>query len=379
MRRRHPALVLAATLALASPAAAEIALSANDAHTVLDDGNQVAATGKPDTLTVIDLAGPPKIIATIDAPTSVVGPPTALWVAPDESWAISTGATKLQPGAPFGIGPDDRLSVFELGSTPKLVQSLTAGAGATTIRVSPDGTVALVANRTEGTLSVFSIHDKRLTEAGKLTIDPKSLPSGIGFLPDGKTALLTRYGDNQISVLHLDGTTVTIDKRPLTTALAPYTLDINKDGTLAAVANMGRGDGDIDSVSLIDLTAKPIRVVQTLDVCRSPEGLKWSPDGAYVAIGCQNGTTKPPGNALYQKAGRLIMLALSEDRLKSVAEAPIGQWTQGIAFSRDGHTMLVQDMVARRIQLFGWQGTTLTPQGQLDIGAGPAAIGTAWK
>ena len=289
INRRNAAAVLAATISLAKPALADIAVSANDAHTVLDNGNQVASPGKPDTLSVIDLSKAPRVVATIDVPASVVGPPTAVWVSPDESWAITTGATKLQAGAPNGIGPDDQVSVIELGAAPKLVQSLQAGAGATTVRVSPDGTIALVANRTAGTLSVFTVKDKRLTAAGTVMIDAKSLPSGMGFLPDGKTVLLSRYGDNQVSVLHIDGTAVSIDKRPLTTGIAPYTLDMNKDGTLAAVSNMGRGDGDVDSVSLIDLMASPMRVIQTLDVGRSPEGLKWSPDGRFLAVGCQNG------------------------------------------------------------------------------------------
>ena len=41
-----------------------------------------------------------------------------------------------------------------------------------------------------------------------------------------------------------------------------------------------------------------------------------------------------------------------------MTEAPIGQWTQGIAFSRDGGTMLVQDMVGKRLQVFRleWNG-----------------------
>ncbi len=365
----------------ASGARADIALSANDAHTVMIDGNQVAAKdNKPDTLSVVDVQGKPRVLATIDVPASVVGPPTAVWIAPDESWAIATGATKVQAGAPGGIGPNDQVSVIDLTSTPpKLNQSLTSGAGATTIRVSPDGTLALLANRTEGTLSVYTIKDHRLTDAGKVTVDPKALPSGIAFLPDGKTALLSRYGDNQISVLHIDGTTVTIDKRPLTTGVSPYTLDINKDGTFAAVSNMGRGDGDIDSVSLIDLKAQPMRVIQTLDVGRSPEGLKWSPDGAFLAIGAQNGTTKAPNSPLYQSSGRLIMLAMTGGRLHQVAEAPIGRWTQGIAFSRDGKTMLVQDMVGQRLQVFGWDGSTLNPQGDLALGAGAAAIATPWR
>ncbi len=365
----------------AAGARADIALSANDAHTVMVEGNQVAAKdGKPDTLSVIDLGGKPRVLFTLDVPGSVVGPPTAVWIAADESWAIATGATKVQPGAPGDIGPNDQVSVIDLTSSPpKVVQSLTAGPGATTVRVSPDGTLALVANRTAGTLSVYTVKDHRLSDAGTVAIDPKSMPGGIGFLPDGKTALLSRYGDNQISVLHIDGPAVTIDKRPLTTALSPYTLDINRDGTLAAVANMGRGDGDIDSVSLIDLRAQPMRVVQTLDVGRSPEGLKWSPDGAFLAIGAQNGTTKAANSPLYQSAGRLIMLALAEGRLHQVAEAPIGQWTQGIAFSRDGKTMLVQDMVGQRLQVFGWDGKALVPQADVALGTGAAAIATPWR
>ena len=65
------------------------------------------------------------------------------------------------------------------------------------------------------------------------------------FLHDGKTALLTRSGDNMVNVLHIDGTNITIDPRPITTGISPYTMDINAAGTLASVSNMGRGDGDL--------------------------------------------------------------------------------------------------------------------------------------
>ena len=78
---------------------ADIAVSGNDAHTVLDNGSQVAAKdGKPDTVSIIDLSGAPRIIATVEAPGSVVGPPTAVAVAADESFAIVTGATKVTAG-----------------------------------------------------------------------------------------------------------------------------------------------------------------------------------------------------------------------------------------------------------------------------------------
>jgi len=372
---------LLALTTLAEPARADIAISSNDAHTVLDNGVQVAAPEAPaDTISVIDLASyPPSILATLEVPGSVVGPPMAVAIAKDESFAIVTSATKADPAGPAGISPDDRVSVIDLtAKPPAIMQSVQAGAGATTVRISPDGTLALVANRFAGTVSVFTIKDRRLTAAGTIMLDPKAMPSGIAFTKDGKAALVTRNGDHMVQVLTVDGTTVTADKRPITTGVAPYTIDVNSDGTLAAVGNMGRGDGDVDTVSLIDLTVTPFRTVQTATVGRSPEGLKWSPDGQFLAVGAQNGTTKPAGNPFLQEKGRLIMFSVADKQLRQVAEAPIGKWSQGIAFSRDGRTVLVQNMVERTIQVFRWESSKLWPGTPIDIAAGPAAITTPW-
>ena len=380
---RHFIIGLLAATALAGVARADLAISMNDSHTVLVDGNQVdAKDGKPDTVSLIDLKGEPKIVATIEVPASVAGPPMAVFISADESWAIVTSATKTDASATAtgGVGPDDRVSVIDLtASPPKIVQSLQAGAGAATVRVSPDGTLALIANRTEGSLSVFTVKDKRLTPAGKLEIDPKSLPSGIAFLPDGKTALLSRQGDHQVAVLRIAGSVVTLDKRPVTTGLAPYPVDISADGKLVAVGNMGRGDGDIDSVSLIDVSAEPFRTVHTIAAGRSPEGLRWAPDGKHLAVAFQDGTTKIASNPFYRAQGRVVLFAVEDGRLRQVAEAPIGRWSQGIAFSRDGKTMLVQSMVDRAIAVFGWDGTTLTAKAPLAMGSGPASIMTPWK
>ncbi len=374
---------LAAVLAAAVPLAAaraDIALSSNDAHAVLTNGVPVApAAAMADTLSVIDLSQtPPKVTDTIDVPGSVVGPPMSVTVSKDETFAIVTASTKADPAAPNGIGPDDSLTVIDLmAKPPVIVQRLRAGAGASTVRLSPDGTMALVANRFAGTVSVFTVADRRLTPAGEVPVGTGSMPSGVAFAADGKSALVTRNGDHQVMVLRIDGRTLTPDPRPITTGVAPYTIDTNADG-MAAVGNMGRGDGDADTVSLIDMTATPFRTVQTLTVGRSPEGVKWSPDGRFLAVATQDGTTKPPGNPFLGERGRLAIYELTDKRLRPVADAPIGRWSQGIAFSRDGRTVLVQNMVERTIQVFRWDGAKLWPGVALDMGAGPAAIGTAW-
>ena len=98
--QRHVSRLLSATLLLAPAAAArggDFVLSSNDGHTVQDEQKQLVAPKDvhPDTVSLIDVSKyPPRIVATIEVPGSVVGPPTAAWVARDASWAIVTSATK---------------------------------------------------------------------------------------------------------------------------------------------------------------------------------------------------------------------------------------------------------------------------------------------
>jgi DNA-binding beta-propeller fold protein YncE len=376
--------VLTVSAALVAPAAAELAISANDNKAVLVNGAAtIVQNPAPDTVSIIDLsAKPPKLVAEIDVPTSVVGPPLSVAITPDEGLALVTAAVKIDPNDKTKTVPDSKVSVIDLtAKPPKVIATLEAGLSPAGLSINRQGTLALVANRAEGTVSVFTISGKTVTPAGKVTLgDTKSGVSHVAIAPDGKTALVSRDGDDRISILKIDGTKVEYTKRDMYAGLRPYGLDIASTGTIAAVANIGRGQGDSDTVSLIDLQATPPRVVDTVSVGQTPEGIKISPDGSLVAVVAMNGSNKAPNSPFYNKGGKLILFRVIGTSLHRVAEAPIGTWSQGAVFSADGSTILVGNMVEKDVQVFEFSGASLTDTGtRIKVKGGSAAIRTVEK
>jgi len=379
----HALLLLLALLLVPLTAEAQLAVSSNDNKVMLDNGvNKVVPNAPPDTVTIIDLkVSPPRVVAEIAAPGSVVGPPLSVALTPDESLALVTSSTKLDPNDATKTVPDNRVSVIDLKATPPaVIATLEAGKSPAGVSINRQGTLALVANRSEGTVSVYTIQGKTVTPAGKVTIaDEKSGTSHAAFAPDGRMALVTRDGDHKISVLSIDGTKVEYTKRDMNAGLRPYGIDISTNGAFAAVANIGRGQGDVDTVSLIDLKMTPPRVVETISVGQTPEGIKVSPDNQHVAVVVMNGSNKPKSSPFYNDNGKLVMLKVSGSSITKVAEAPIGHWSQGAAFSADGKTVLVGNMVEKDVQVFAWDGQSLRETARIKVNGGSAAIRTAEK
>jgi DNA-binding beta-propeller fold protein YncE len=384
MHRHMPmvgAISLAALMSAAGGASAQLALSANDGKAVLVDGvNTVPASPAADSVTVIDLnSTPPKVVGEVAVPTSVVGPPSSVAIARDESFALVTGASKIDPADPKKIVPDDKLTVIDLKASPPMVAAqLQAGKGAAGVSINRAGTLALVANRSEGTVSVFSIAGNVLTPVGKVDLgNDKSGPSHVAIAPDGKTALVTRDGDHKISVLSIDGTKVEYTKRDLSAGLRPYGLDIHPNGKVAVVANIGTGGGDADTASLIDIEAKPPRVVHTVTVGQTPEGIALSPDGAFAAVSVMNGSNKAKNSPFFSDYGLVKVFSVKGGELVPLTEAKVGHWCQGLAWSKGNRTLLVQCMVENEIMAFNFDGKELKPAGSIKVKAGPAAIRTA--
>lgn len=382
MKLRTLAVAVAATLAL--PAAADIAISIQDSKAWLDNG--VAKTNpKPeakDHAIVLDMASmPPKVKGRVDLPVTVVGPPTAVAITRDETLALVTSAQKPDPADPSKTVADNRMSVVDLtANPPKVVATVEAGAGASGVSITRDGKLALVANRNEGTVSVFTIAGKVVTPAGKIKLGPEnSGPSSVAITPDGTRALVTRDGDHFLSLLKIEGGKVEDMNRHFGAGFRPYGADMSSDGKHAVVANVGRNTGDTETVSLVDMTLNPPRVVDTIAVPPTPEGLTLSPDGKYAAVVTHNGSAKAKNSPFYNPNGKVVLVKVDGGKLRIVSEAPIGVWAQGSAFTRDGKHLLIQNNVEKEIAVYRVDGEKVSDTGQRVKTEGhPVSMRTSW-
>jgi DNA-binding beta-propeller fold protein YncE len=378
--------LMVALLAVAAAAGAELAVSANDNKVVNANGTvKVVPNAPSDTVAIIDLkASPPRVVAEVNAPVSVVGPPLSVAITPDESLALVTASAKVDPNDPTKQTPDNRVSVIDLkAAPPRVIATTEAGKGAAGISINRQGTLALVSNMTDGTVSVFGIQGKTVTPLGTVEVGGEKAGGGmVAITPDGKTALVSRQLDNKVSILAIDGTKVEYTKRDMTAGVRPIVLDIASNGSFAVVGSLaGAASGDNDSISLIDLTANPPRVVDTVGVLGpTAEGLKIAPNSSVVAVVVHNGSNRATDSPFYNSAGKLIIARINGKTLSRVAEAPIGRWSQGVAFSADSKTLLVGNMIEKDYWVFSWDGQTLKDTGQrVKMNGGPAAIRTVEK
>lgn len=374
----------AALLTLATGAGhAQIAVSANDHKMYWDNGQtRVAGNPTPDTVTVLDLrASPVRVLGQVNAPATVAGPPQTVAVSPDEAIALVTSGQKLDPNDPGKTVSDNRLSVIDIKTAPpRLLQTIELGAGASGVSFNKAGDLALVANRNEGTVSVLAVKGATVRVLEKITVGtPDSLPSHVVFANNDRLALVTKNKDHQVAVLTVDGLNVKATGQDISVGIRPYAMVAHPNIGMVVVANVGRGTGDADTLSIIDTRRAPARVVATLDIgVETPEGLAISPDGRWMAVVSHAGSTKPPSSPFAATQGKVQLYRINGFEFSKVSEAPIGRWSQGAAFSRDGKVLLVQNMVERQIMVFDLSGQRLVDPGErINLPGGPAALRTA--
>jgi len=376
--------VVVCVVLAAIPVRAQIAVSANDTTEILVDGVHVMVpNASPDTVTLIDLsARPPRVIAELNAPSSWSGPPQMVAVTPDESIALVASSLKVNPAAPAHTMQDNRISVIALRtSPPAVIKTLEAGLFPNGIAINARGTLALVANRGDSTVSIYTISGTSVDPAGRISLrDEGCAPSMPAFTPDGATVYVTCTDTHQLTILSVEGNEVRDTGRSVVANLRPVGIEITPKGDLAIVANIGNGPtGGVDTLTVVDIASPNPRVVDSVAVGVIPEGLALSPRGDYVAVSLINGSSFPKASPFHHDDNILKILRLSGARLTPVAEARVGPWCQGVAWSTDERTVVIQCMVEQQIEVFDFDGSQLARKAPIKVPGGPASIRTAWR
>ena len=361
-------------LALASSMArAQLMIVGNDEKiTVGEDGKTVIQAPGHDTLSILDMSKPAtlRIVATIPLDNSIVGPPTNLAITPNRELAlVANSVNSAEKDGKFAFASDDRMFVIDLkASPPKVIATLTLGKKPSGMAINAAGTLALVTNRDDGTISVLSIAGKevKVTDTVSVGAGPDQV-SAVTITPDGKRALAAKSAANKIALLSIDGGKVTYDKRDLPTGIFPYNVLVTPNGKLALTADNGNGggsDGNLKSASVIDLEANPIRVIDHITVGDSPEGLVISPKGNLAVTVDARGSNQAKDSWFYHPGGAVSVLKIAGKKVTKVGEVVVGKLPEGAVFSADGAYLYVGNFLDSDLSVLRVSGDRITDTGQ---------------
>ncbi len=190
----------------------------------------------------------------------------------------------------------------------------------------------------------------------------------VAFTPDGRRALAAKFPGHKVALLEVNGQKVTYTKRDLAVGLWPYNLDITPDGKLALTAdngNAGGSDGNVDTVSVIDLEANPPRVIDKVVVGDAPEGFAISPNGRLAVAVLLRGSNNASTEFFYNRNGSVVVLRIDGKKVTKVGEVEVRGLPEGAVFSPDGKWLYVGNFVDSDISVLRVDGDTVTNTGTL--------------
>ncbi|SDC62910.1 YncE family protein [Bradyrhizobium brasilense] len=345
-----------------------------------DDGKPVLSAPGKDQVLIIDLADPenPKIAASLPLKNSVVGPPVNVAIDPTGTVAlVADSVDVVKEGDALKQVPDNKIYVIDLKATPpKLAATIAGGKQPSGLSFSPDGKMALVANRGDNSISVLSVSgtDVKITD----TISMPDSVAHVAFAPDGKHALVARFPGHKISVLDIAGDKVTYTKIDLPAGQWPYNVAVTPNSKVALTSdngNSGASDGSVDTASVIDLEAKPPRIIDRVVVGDGPEGLGVSPKGDLAVSVILRGSNMR--NAFFhEKNGSVSVLKIDGKKVTKTGDIEVGGLPEAAVFTPDGKYILVGNYLSQDFSILKVDGTNVTDTGKrFQVPGHPASAG----
>jgi YVTN family beta-propeller protein len=224
---------------------------------------------------------------------------------------------------------DDSATLLD-SLTGDRLSELPTGPGPHEVAVSPDGSIAVVANyghqTPNNTLTVLDLSACRAT--GTIDLGVHARPHGIQFTRDGRRLVVTTEGSGSVLLVDLPARRVL---RAVETGQAiSHMLVLAPREERAYVANIGSG-----SVSVVDISAG--RVVATIPTGAGAEGLDLSPGGRELWVANRDADT---------------LSVIDTASLEIVAELPCAGFPIRLKFTPDGTRVLVSNAKAGDVAVF---------------------------
>jgi len=379
-------LVVTAAPLLSPGAQAQLIISGNDEKQTWDAaGKQINNPPGNDTVSIIDIKDrtKPRIVANLPLMNTVVGPPVNLAITPNQQLALVANSLDwVKDGDSWKGSPDNKLYVIDLTtSPPKQIATVELGKQPSGMAINKTGTLALIANRADDTVSVLSISGKEVKVVDTVSVSSgganKEQASAVAITPDGKRALVAKFAAHKVALLTIDGTKVTYGKYDMPTGLWPYNVAITPNGKLAIAGNnggSGSSDGQVDTAAIIDMEANPPRVIDQVVVGDGPEGLAMSPTGAYAVEVILNGSNQARDKFFYHPHSYVSLLKIDGKRVRKVSQTEVGGLAEGVAFSPDGKYLYVGNFLDSDITILRLAGDRLVKVGALKLPGHPASM-----
>jgi DNA-binding beta-propeller fold protein YncE len=334
-----------------------------------DDGKPILSPSGKDQVLLVDLADPenPKIAASLPLKNSIVGPPVNLDIDPTGTVALVADSVDVtKDGEVLKQVPDNKIYVIDLkAEPPKLAATITGGKQPSGLSFSPDGKMALVANRADNSVSVLAVNgtDVKITD----TVAMPDSVAHVQFTPDGKHALAVRFPAHKVSVLDVaaDGK-VTYNKVDLPTGQWPYNVVVTPDSKLALTSDnggAGSSDGSVDTTSVIDLEATPPRIIDRVVVGDGPEGLAVSPKGDLAVAVILRGSNMKKA-FFYEKNGSLSVLKIDGKKVTKTQDIEVGGLPEAAVFTPDGKYILAGNYLTQDFSILKVDGAKVADTGK---------------
>jgi DNA-binding beta-propeller fold protein YncE len=360
----------------------ELMLVANDQKILWDDAGKpvMMAPGK-DNILVVDIGTTPlepKIVANLPLMNTIFGPPTNLQITPDGKLGLVANSMDwVADGATWKAVPDNKLYVIDLMlDPPKLIDTVSVGKQPSGMAINRAGDLVLIANRNDNSISVVKIAGKSVKLIDTVWIGEQV--SHVAITPDGKRAVAAKFPGHKAALLAINGDKVTYDKQDIAVGWWPYNLDITPDGKLLLTADnglSGASDGNVDTVTVVDLEAVPPRVIDKVVVGDGPEGFAVSPDGKMAVAVILRGSNADKKAFFYNRNGSVVALKIDGKKVTRSNEVVVEGLPEGLVFSDDGKYLYVGNFLDSDVTILLVVGDQLVDTGKrMALPGHPAAM-----